>query len=251
MKTRLNGLRPLAGILIFAGLVYAASEFAFPPIGNAQNMAPRPSRSKAKDQRNKKAGPASRVSDDLANKLGKGSIAEDVRSRQGWFWRQRTFGLGYIPANARQHSKAVADEFAPNLLRGAELSSWVFIGPMPTQSAFTNFYGDVSGRINSIAVHPTNPDVVLVGGNTGGIWRTNNASTLTEFIPVTGSHVDVAVGSIAFSQIGSVAYAAMGDRDDGYLGTGVLKSTDAGMTWTHFLSVTMASPHEPEKPVSQ
>ncbi|HSK71737.1 MAG TPA: hypothetical protein VK892_08585, partial [Pyrinomonadaceae bacterium] len=49
--------------------------------------------------------------------------------------------------------------------------------------------------------------------------------------------VDLAIGSIAFAPSNpSIVYAGMGDKSSGYMGTGVLKSTDAGKTWTRVSS---------------
>ena len=101
--------------------------------------------------------------------------------------------------------------------------------------------GAVSGRINEIAISPANTQIILVAGSTGGIWRSANGGTT--FAPVSDSQVDLAVGAIAFAPSDpNIVYAGMGDNDNGYFGTGVLKSTDAGATWTRINNASLPSP---------
>jgi photosystem II stability/assembly factor-like uncharacterized protein len=101
--------------------------------------------------------------------------------------------------------------------------------------------GLVSGRIDTIAISPADPNIVLVGGGTGGIWRSEDAGN--NFVQVTDDQIDLAVGSIAFSQSDpSIVYAGMGSGN-AYLGIGVLKSTDAGRTWNR-VDVNLPSPAE-------
>jgi photosystem II stability/assembly factor-like uncharacterized protein len=102
-------------------------------------------------------------------------------------------------------------------------------------------WGQTSGRINTVAVSPASGQVVLIGSSTGGIWRSTNGGA--SFIPVSDNHVDLAVGSIAFSKSSpSVVYAGMGDTRSVYIGSGVLKSIDAGRTWTRVSNSSLPSP---------
>ena len=108
------------------------------------------------------------------------------------------------------------------------------LGPQPTYStAYLQAFGDSSGRINAIAAQPGTPNTVLLGTATGGVWRSTNAlAAVPVFTPVSDNQVDLAVGSIAFAPSNpNIAYAGMGDRDSAYLGTGVLRSADAGASW--------------------
>jgi hypothetical protein len=171
---------------------------------------------------------------------GKGSGEdEDASERTSWFLKQRLFGLGEIPEKARERAKEQADKIAAPLGDGplSPAAVWNPVGPQPLDSLFSAAaYGDASGRINWIAVHPTINNIVLLGTATGGIWRSTNALAAdgqVVFTPVSDNQVDLAVGSIAFAPSNpNIVYAAMGDRDNAYFGTGILKSTDAGATWT-------------------
>ncbi len=155
---------------------------------------------------------------------------EDPDARAKWFMEQRMYPFDSIPASARRRA------FEEVLARGKGLgpkaagTTWQSIGPLPTTSAFPNNGGFTSGRINAIAVSPANAQVLLVGSATGGIWRSADGGTT--FAPVSDTQADLAVASIAFAvNDPNTVYAAMGDKDNGYFGTGILKSSDAGQTW--------------------
>jgi len=164
----------------------------------------------------------------------------DIEERRNWFLFQRQFPFNEIPVDAR----AIAWESRPMEKHPFEFGAegvevpWQSIGPTPTNSFFPGSWGKTSGRINTIAISPTNPNIVLIGGATGGVWRSVDGGTT--FTAVTDSQVDLAVGSIAFAPSNSsIVYAGMGDKDGNYLGTGVLRSTDAGQTWTRVSNSTL------------
>lgn len=159
-----------------------------------------------------------------------GDFEGDQDARNDWFMFQRMYPFKEIDSSARRRAweevRSRADLRAPDAVG----TTWASIGPVPTTSAFPDNGGFTSGRINSIAVSPANRQLVLVGSATGGIWRSIDGGT--NFVPVSDNQVDLAVGSIAFSVSSpNVVYAAMGDLDNRYFGTGILKSTDAGVTW--------------------
>ncbi len=106
---------------------------------------------------------------------------------------------------------------------------WMNIGPRPTVPNVST-WGHTSGRINTVVVKPDNPNVVLVGGSNGGIWRSSDGGVT--FKPVADDQMMLPVGSIAFAPNNpSIVYAGMGDGT--YLGYGILRSNDGGQSWTH------------------
>jgi photosystem II stability/assembly factor-like uncharacterized protein len=167
---------------------------------------------------------------------------EDPEGRSDWFFAQRAYPSGELPADARQSAWELVSRRGIDLqaITTADTKTWQPIGPAPTLPGFSN-WGFTAGRINAVAVSPSNSQIVLIGSSTGGIWRSSNAGA--SFSPVTDAQVDLAVGSIVFAPSNpSVVYAGMGDSKLGYLGSGVLKSTNSGSTWTKVSNNTLPSP---------
>jgi photosystem II stability/assembly factor-like uncharacterized protein len=161
---------------------------------------------------------------------------QDASKKLDWFYFQRTFPSGQLPANAR----LAAWNRRPASAQGPAASGWLPLGPAPTNSDIPN-WGMTSGRINAIAISPNNPNLVLVGASTGGVWRSTDGGG--SFTPVSDNQVDLAVGSIAFAPSDpSIVYAGMGDQAGGYVGTGVLKSLDGGQTWARVSGATLPAP---------
>ncbi|MBI4468567.1 MAG: hypothetical protein HY650_04505 [Acidobacteria bacterium] len=169
-----------------------------------------------------------------------GLAKDDPRGREDWFLKQRSYPFDALPVEARR--RAWKDHSRPefSLLR-ADAAVWRPIGPVPTLSAFPVNWGVTSGRINAIAISPADAHLMLIGASTGGIWRSTDEGYT--FVPVSDDQIDLAVGAIAFAPSEpSTVYAGMGDTKMGYLGTGVLKSTDSGLTWRRVNDGTLPAP---------
>ncbi len=163
----------------------------------------------------------------------------DVEKRRQWFMYQRTFPFGKLPDEARRKAWESRPTGAENG-DSPSLAQWQQIGPRPTTSFFPSNWGLTSGRINAIAVSPTDPNIVLVGAATGGIWRSADGGAT--FTSTSDNQVDLAVGTIAFAPSNSsIVYAGMGDKAQSYLGTGILRSTDGGQSWTRVNNTTLPS----------
>ena len=168
-------------------------------------------------------------------------IEEDTEGRSDWFNFQRSYPSNSIPSDARLKAWQQRSTVEINAFEPQASSTWRPIGPSPTESAWLGAWGMTSGRVNSIAVSPVNASLVIIGSSTGGIWRSTDGGD--SFIPVSDDQVDLAVGSIAFSKSNpSIAYAGMGDSKLGYLGSGVLKSTDEGVSWQRISNGSLPSP---------
>jgi len=108
---------------------------------------------------------------------------------------------------------------------------WKPIGPTTLP---VNNTGQMNGmgRINAIALHPTDTNTYFVGSAAGGIWKTSNNgltwSVNTDSLPTLG------VSAIAITKGNpSVMYFGSGDRDNGdAAGYGVFKSTNGGASWS-------------------
>lgn len=169
-------------------------------------------------------------------------LEEDPDARSDWFIFQRTYPFDRLPVDARQRAYELRPRRAqPRGVVTQATREWTAIGPSPTTAAFFNNWGFTSGRVNTVAVSPNDSNVVLIGSATGGIWRSTNGGL--GFVPVADNQVDLAVGSIAFSESNpATVYAGLGDTKNGYLGSGVLKSTNGGRTWTRINDGSLPSP---------
>ncbi len=102
--------------------------------------------------------------------------------------------------------------------------NWVLEGP-------TN----IGGRINTILVHPTNNNIIYTGSATGGIFKTINGGTTWQ--PIFDDQPFLAIGCLVFDPTDpDIIFAGTGDPNiSGYpfIGDGIWKSSDAGITWTH------------------
>jgi photosystem II stability/assembly factor-like uncharacterized protein len=157
------------------------------------------------------------------------------RLRQEWFYGQRAYPHRYIPARARlralheleqklQLEQATRASFAdPNVLPNP---AWSFIGPQPVDTPYSAPI--VSGRVSAIAINPTNVNTVYIGAAQGGVWKTTNGGN--NWVPLTDTQPSLAIGSLVLDPSNpNIIYAGTGDEA---YGAGILKSTDAGVTWT-------------------
>ena len=170
---------------------------------------------------------------------GESELEEEREGRASWFMFKRAYPFDSIPAESRRRAWESRPRKSKNssALISVEPQVWTPIGPRPTQTTMPK-WGATSGRINAVAVSPANAQVVLAGSSTGGVWRSTDGGAT--FAPVSDDHTDLAVSWIAFAPSNnSIVYAGMGDIDSSYLGSGVLKSTDGGQTWTRVSNQTL------------
>ncbi|HEX8412222.1 MAG TPA: hypothetical protein VF883_25460 [Thermoanaerobaculia bacterium] len=152
---------------------------------------------------------------------------EQGRLREQWMFEQRAYPFDSIPADARRNALREVERDRANIATNAESTAltWKPIGPQPVQTNWP--FGVATGRVKALAISPADPEIVLAGSSSGGIWRSTDGGA--SFAPVSDDHADLAVGAISFAPSSpNVVYAAMGSD---FLGTGVLRSDDSGATW--------------------
>jgi photosystem II stability/assembly factor-like uncharacterized protein len=95
--------------------------------------------------------------------------------------------------------------------------------------------GNVAGRVNTLAVHPSNENTVLAGFSAGGIFKTTDGGVTWK--PVFDNHLELSIGHIVYDPNNpNILYAGTGDPNiPAYVfnGHGVYKSTDGGETWNY------------------
>ncbi|MEO8791915.1 MAG: choice-of-anchor tandem repeat GloVer-containing protein, partial [Chthoniobacteraceae bacterium] len=120
--------------------------------------------------------------------------------------------------------------------------AWVPLGPASTVSGQVTVppNNEISGAINALAIHPTNPDITYIGAVNGGIWRTANATaTSPTWTPLTDNLSSQSIGALEFDPTDPTyqtlvagsgrlsSYGAIGPAR-----IGVLRTTDGGNTWS-------------------
>lgn len=114
--------------------------------------------------------------------------------------------------------------------RSAGPLAWQSVGPRPIRDEYWSGDDDASGRVVSIAPHPTNPAVVYIASASGGIWKTVDAGM--HWTPLTDELSTLNHGAVALDpQNPNVIYAGTGEYTTQSRGDGLFRSTDAGATW--------------------
>lgn len=202
-----------------------------------------------------------------ASNLGTLGNAEAARERASRFLEGRTVAPAsagqpsLMPAEALRQARTLSTAGPSSLARPrphastggstANLSAaWQALGPMSVNSAL---YGQISGRITSVAIDPNDNtgNTVYLGTTGGGVWKSTNAagaSSSVSFAPLTDTlpvfSANEGATTIASMSIGAVAVQPSltgivlvgtgdpNDATDSYYGEGLLRSADAGQTWT-------------------
>jgi photosystem II stability/assembly factor-like uncharacterized protein len=159
-----------------------------------------------------------------------------ARRRADWFYRQRAYPSGTIPAGAREAAiKALREMREKAAVANPNVSSltWQSLGPAPTSQTP---FGNTSGRVTALVVDPTDSTgkTVYLGAAGGGVWKTTD---LQNWTPLTDSQPSLSIGSLALDATTNppTIYAGTGEENfgrDSYYGAGFLKSTDGGQNWT-------------------
>ncbi len=178
--------------------------------------------------------------------------------------------------------QAAAERTASASPRASSSAGWTPMGPAPLASDASGTgeqdYNWVSGRATAVAIDHADPtgNTVYVGGAYGGLWKSTNAgalcpdsSTVTWNAPpaqagclgktfkpqfsLLDGQATLAVGAIAIQpQLASpdptksVILVGTGEANsstDSYYGLGILRSADAGKTWTLIPQDAAVPPH--------
>jgi hypothetical protein len=148
----------------------------------------------------------------------------------------RTYAKASLPqGNSLPAVKLKPGQKAPNYPYPIT-NQWQQIGPNPQNNAFAGT--PQAGRVSSVAVDQTTSganQVIYIGSANGGVWKTvNNGATWT---PMSDNESSLAIGAVTIDPNNNqIIYAGTGESfkpcADCYRGSGVLKSTNGGSTWT-------------------
>ncbi len=102
------------------------------------------------------------------------------------------------------------------------VGEWEEMGP--TYWNATSGYNPGVGRITSIAVDKANQNHIIVGGETGGVWKSNDGGTT--WTVLTDNLANIDVYALAIDPLNSSTYFW------GSTGGSIFKSLDSGATWS-------------------
>jgi photosystem II stability/assembly factor-like uncharacterized protein len=143
---------------------------------------------------------------------------------------------------------------ASHAMNGNDDGVWKFIGPMPIHKPSGVVLNGcisapltVSGQVNAVAVDPTDANVVYIGANEGGVWKTTDGGS--HWLPLFDKQDLLAIGSIALDpQDPRTVYVGTGQASgnfafSGSYGNGVYKSRNGGASWKHLAGDIFGSPN--------
>lgn len=180
----------------------------------------------------------------IRDKGGQGYIKEKHWARWAMYMSSRLGEHGSFVNITQKNIEAVTALKKMQSTEKATTTTWFENGPIVSSlSPSLNGQCAVNGtaRVDRIAFHPTNPNIIYIGLPAGGIWKTTNGGSswfpLADFLPSLG------VSGIVVSHCNpNIVYALTGDGDTpigGFvtqfdyrrLSAGVFRSTDGGQTW--------------------
>ncbi len=110
--------------------------------------------------------------------------------------------------------------------RPSGVERWHFLGPAPIPVNASTTY---SGRVASLAVHPTNPNIVYAGAAQGGLYRSLNGGA--SWTPLLDEALTLSIGSIAISPSDpTTVFVGTGETSfssDSFFGVGIYRITNA------------------------
>lgn len=143
------------------------------------------------------------------------------------YWKHMADANGMLPTSAEilaAYKRKMDGRFSKN-----PTANWTEVGPNAPGQLAGSLPG--SGRINSFAVHPTDPTVIFAGAPAGGLWKSTDSGTTWNSL--FNGFLQIGVSGIAIDNNNpDIMYIATGDDDarDSF-SLGVYKSTDGGNTW--------------------
>ncbi|MBK6363114.1 MAG: hypothetical protein IPF52_06285 [Saprospiraceae bacterium] len=158
----------------------------------------------------------------LKTESKKNKLGEKLFPSEEYFL-DKQFPLNTFPVQAYLDALKKAHLFK-NLSSNRTSGDWITEGP-----------GNIGARINTIAVHPQNSAIMLVGFSEGGIFKTTNGGS--SWYPVFDNQIKLCIGDITFDPKNpDVVYAGTGDPNISgfpFVGNGIFKSVNGGESWSY------------------
>jgi photosystem II stability/assembly factor-like uncharacterized protein len=163
--------------------------------------------------------------------------SEEILAREQFILTRRAGGPGFV---LPQDAYSIALSQKSIMLKDMDLRmsstheiKWHSINPTGMFYQFTN-NNYISGRTNSIAFHPLDPNIFYIAAAQGGVWRTTNGGV--SWLVLTDNLPTLACGDIVIDNSNpNILYLGTGELNysgDSQYGNGIYKTTDGGFNWT-------------------
>jgi len=136
-------------------------------------------------------------------------------------------------ANSQKFVQVAMQEIKqhPQVVQNGSTGNWRSMGP--TNYNISGGYNAGLGRVNCVAFHPDNPNIVYAGTANGGLWRRETNGNWT---PLTDHLTSVSVSGVVVNyNNANDIFILTGDGDsngkNGMFSAGVFESHDGGATW--------------------
>ncbi len=124
------------------------------------------------------------------------------------YWKHMADANGMLPTSAEilaAYKRKTDGRFSKN-----PTANWTEVGPNAPGQLAGSLPG--SGRINSFAVHPTDPTVIFAGAPAGGLWKSTDSGTTWNSL--FNGFLQIGVSGIAIDNNNpDIMYIATGDDD--------------------------------------
>jgi hypothetical protein len=161
---------------------------------------------------------------------------EDVKAREEYFWRQRSYPSTERPYLLMERARSAVlahrqGQFNIAFSFGVA-GGWRSLGPNGVLDASNGFFSSAQmldvGRVTAVVPSPAGS--LFVGTASGGVWRSSNSGYWT---PLTDGQCNLAIGALSIDGADpNVLFAATGEYNVGSWGCGILRSIDGGESWT-------------------
>lgn len=158
--------------------------------------------------------------------------------RTAWFEDQRAYPNRQVNWESIMRARRSVTERTGFIgvpsIASAVIGSWIPVGP---SGFFGIGYWDSgaqvdAGRVDAIALHPTNAGAMFIASPNGGIWGTTTGGT--SWAPLTDAQCSLQMSSVAVDPVSPNLVYATTSYSSGSAGCAIMRSTDGGTTWANY-----------------
>lgn len=149
------------------------------------------------------------------------------------YWDSRAYLSGSSIGDISLYSQEINKYYNMYSCNATNTPKWEFLGPTDIRDDLNNPIC-VMGRVNAVAMHPSNLNVMYAGSSSGGVWKTINAQdSMPNWLNISDGYGfdNIGVTDITINPLNpNKIYVATAHVSYGY-GIGVMMSNDGGDSW--------------------